>query len=189
MFSYLRPSAADPFALPLTALVDRHAEPGLAVGTGEVLAALGNAHQATGVLPFNASALFKLVIFADRSLADAGLGELTGEGLDRAESAVASALERLSALPAGGAAGELVGRELGWVGDLLTFACRLGRARLAAGGDPPLASLPRRERRRLARRLESIVEELAPLWLARSRPGGLDDSRRHLERVHGLLSA
>lgn len=188
-FAWSPDAAADPFALPLAALVDRFGEPGLVAGTGEVLVALGNSHRETGVTPFNASALFKLVMFADRTLADAGLGALTAAGLERAESAVNGAMDRLAALAPGGEAGGLVRRELAWLGHLLTFACRLGKARLTIGGELPLADLPRAERRNLARLLDRVLDELAPLWLARSRPGGLDASRQHLQRTRRLLSA
>ena len=188
------PGAADePSSLPLAELVDRQGARGLAAGTGEVLVALGNAYREAGVTPMNASALFKLVIFADRSLEKAGLGALTAAALERAESVVSAATDRLAALETGGTSQDresrqLVRRELSWVAKMLRFACRLGRARLASGVQEPIAALPAGERRALSHRLERIIEQLAPLWLARSRPGGLDDSRGRLERVRRLLS-
>ena len=185
-FAWNPGAAADPSSLAVPSLVDRLA--GLAPGTGEGLLALGNAYRETGVTPMNASALFKLVVFAHRSLADAGLGELTASGIERAGTAVGAAADRLASLRPEDQAGELVRRELAWVAGMLRFACALGRARLARGGDEAVADLPASERRALARDLGRRIEEVAPLWLARSRPGGLDDSRRRLERVQRLLA-
>ena len=179
--------ASAPDALDLPGLVDRHVDGGLGEGTGEVLAALGNVYQAAGVTPMNASALFKLVNLAGRSLAGAGLGKLTAKDLERAEGAVIEAADRLAVLPRREARGDLVARELAWVAGMLAFACRLGRARLAAGGEVPLADLPRRDRHALAERLSRQVEELPGLWLARSRPGGMQQSLGRLESVRRLL--
>jgi hypothetical protein len=183
------PNAADaPSTLQLAGLVDRHGDRGLATGTGETLTALGNAYRETGVTPFNASALFKLVIFADRTLSDAGLGELTVAGLERTESALSDATDRLAGLAADSGSRELVRRELGWAAGMMGLACGLGRARLAAGGQAASAALPRGERRALRSELDRRIEELDSIWLARSRPGGLEDSRRQLGRVRQLLS-
>ncbi len=187
-FAWRPETADDPASLPLPKLVDRFAERQLAPGTGEILAALGNAYREAGVTPMNASALFKLVIFAHRKLGDVGLGELTPAGLDRAVTAVAEATERLAALDAATESSRLVRRELSWVAEMMRFACRLGQARLAAGGQEPVTALPTGDRRALADELGRRIEELPPLWLARSRPGGLDDSRGRLERLRQLLS-
>ncbi len=129
------------------------------------------------------------------------------EGLDRAEAAVEAAADKLAALApppetggtsqtstsrGGGAAHgyghDLLRRELEWLAGMLRFACRLGRARLAHGGEETVANLPAAERRALANEIGRRSEELAPLWLARCRPGGLDDSRARLEAVRRLLS-
>ena len=201
VFAWSPAAADDPSSLPLPTLIDRFAERGLAAGTGEVLVALGNVYREAGVTPMNASALFKLVNFADRSLADSGLGELTFAGLDSVESAISAASGKLASLETGGTSQErtsqeqqdrtsrdLVRRELSWVAKMLRFACNLGRSRLASGGDEPIAALPVGERRVLARQLGRRIEELPPLWLARSRRGGLADSRQRLERVLRSLS-
>ena len=124
-----------------------------------------------------------------RGLADASLGELAAKGLDRAGSAAADATAGLAALAPAGETARLVLSELSWVARMLRFASRLGQARLEAGGDRPLAELSTTVRRDLARQLEPLLEELTPLWLARSRPGGLEDSRRPLERLRGHLAS
>jgi hexosaminidase len=187
VFAWRPATAADPSRLPLAALVDRHARRDLAVGTGEILTALGNVYRETGVTPSNASALFKLVIFAHRTLAGAGLDGLTAAALERSQASVDRAGERLASLAAGGPAEQLVRAELDWVAGMLRFACRLGRARLEAGRGQPTSAIPANRRRTLARRLDRRIDELSPLWLARSRPGGLENSRRRRERVRALL--
>jgi hypothetical protein len=183
------PEAADPVSsLPLAELVDRHTEPGLATGTGEVLLALGEIYRAAGVTPMNASALFKLVVFWRRKLADAGLGELTSIDLDRAEAAVSEARQRLGALDTATPASRLVARELRWAAEMMRFACRLGRARLSVGGGEPLTALPVTTRRELAHLLSTHIDELSPIWHARSRPGGFEDSRRRLDELRDALT-
>ncbi|MFQ5350171.1 MAG: beta-N-acetylhexosaminidase, partial [Thermoanaerobaculia bacterium] len=188
IFAWNPDVADEPSALELPVLVDSLAEGGLAAGTGEILAALGNVYRQAGVLPTNASALFKLVIFADRGLAQTGLGDLTPAALDGCAATAAAVEDRLASLAAHNDTQELVRRELCWVAGMLRFACRLGRARLAGGGETAVAQLPVGERSALARDLGRRVEELPSLWLARSRPGGLDDSRRRLESLRRLLS-
>jgi hypothetical protein len=217
-FAWNPDAAEDPSSLPLPGLVDRLAGKGLAAGTGEVLTLLGNVYKEAGVTPMNASALSKLVIFAHRSLEGAGLDKLTVEGLDRAETAVDIAADRLASLgepprvvgtlnrsPNGSHAPEtggtsrssggtsrsshdLVRRELDWAAGMLRFACRLGRSRLSHGGEESVTALPAAKRRALARELGRRVEELTPLWLERCRPGGLADSQGRLEAVRRLLS-
>jgi hypothetical protein len=187
-FAWNPSTAEKPFSLPLSELVDQFAGSALATGTGEVLVELGNVYREAGVTPMNASALFKLVVFADRSLVKAGLGKLDSSALEHSESVVNAAMERLRDLATDSRPRGLVRRELGWVAEMLRFACRLGRARLASGAEQPIGAIPTNERRALGRKLGHLTEELAPIWLARSRPGGLDDSRRRLEQTWHLLS-
>jgi hypothetical protein len=52
-------------------------------------------------------------------------------------------------------------------------------------GDGKLASVPRRERAALAAALEPLMAEHRRLWLARNRPGGLEESSAWLERLLG----
>ncbi len=187
-FAWNPADAAAPGALPLAALLGRWMNGGQAAATGAALVALGNVHRELVVRPVNASALFKIVMFAHRSLQEAGLERLTEDDLERAAAATAAALGGLEPPPSAAPGLALVQRELGWAAAMLDFGCRLGRARVRAGADVPLQGLPRAERRRLARDLGCRIAELDPIWLARSRPGGLDDSRRRLQRLQGLLS-
>ncbi len=69
----------------------------------------------------------------------------------------------------------------------LALACRLGIERLEAGRQRRVTQLPVAARRQLRATLVPLIEELPELWLARSRPGGLEDSRGYLTRLLQLL--
>ncbi|HVS01128.1 MAG TPA: glycoside hydrolase family 20 zincin-like fold domain-containing protein [Thermoanaerobaculia bacterium] len=175
--------AAD--GLPLAPLVDQHVLAGQAAGVVDALLRLGDAYLHTGTRNFNGSALFFLLVFPQDDLGHPRYRGLSAAGLERVREEVAAAV---AALPAGGS-GEaaLVGRELRWVAELLAVAAELGQARLAAGPTVPLGDLPAGERRRLGGRLEEAIAEHAPVWLARNRPGGRQDSVARLERPLQLL--
>jgi hypothetical protein len=51
----------------------------------------------------------------------------------------------------------------------------------------PMCAIEAVERQRLARELDPLIDEHRRLWLARNRPGGLDESASWLERVAALL--
>ncbi len=67
------------------------------------------------------------------------------------------------------------------------FALRLGDERLKAGG-VGTAQLPAEARNELADTLVKIIEDYKVLWLARNRPGGLDDSVERMARIIEHLS-
>jgi hypothetical protein len=71
----------------------------------------------------------------------------------------------------------------------LGFACQLGRARCALSDHDALALAPSSLRSALAQELKPLLERHRALWLARNRPGGLDDSARRLERIFADLEA
>ena len=73
--------------------------------------------------------------------------------------------------------------------ELLRFACRLGLARCAGDTVRDISAIPRAERVELARELDTLVEQHRAQWLARNRPGGLDDSARRLETLREVLHA
>jgi hypothetical protein len=77
--------------------------------------------------------------------------------------------------------GALVVEELQAGAALVALMCRDARARLEADGW--LASVPEGRRLELATDLEALIETHRSLWLARNRPGGLDDSLAWLEHL------
>ena len=129
---------------------------------------LGNVYRETGVLLKNASVLAILLLFPDRSMTEGRLSELTIEGLEHAAAAIPFTEDP----------------ELRLAADLMLHACRLGIQRKRAA-DHHIEAIPRDERRSLSMDLERLVAEYRRLWLARNRPGGLDDS---LRRLKGLLA-
>ncbi|MCG8459491.1 MAG: hypothetical protein MI919_24700, partial [Holophagales bacterium] len=161
----------------LETLADRLAVHLLPAADGQLagpLLELGRLHGATGARALNGSALFYALHHAHLPAA-----ERRGEGMTIHHlNSVLATLEELGQGPLRGSS--LLARELRWVADMLGFAARFARARLRAGPEVPVAELPDQARRDLLRRLESAAESLGPLWLARSRPGGLRASRQRL---------
>jgi hypothetical protein len=162
----------DPERVDWAALLDRHAfpeEPGL----GSAALELARCYLQTDVHLKNGSVLFRLLLHADEDLTHPRFEKLTVEGLARAGERITGVLTALDAYAGDRSEAH---RELRWSGQLLAFACELGRERLRSGRDTALGNLPRQSRRRLLRELKPILAELPELWLATSRPGGLEDS-------------
>ncbi len=184
-FAWRAEDAADPAELPLARLLETHDREAPA-GSGRLLTALGGLyelpHLPTGRPPMNSSALFKLVVFPERGLDKLGPDPLTRPGLEQVAATLDEVLGGIGALAPADEASALMARELAWCAAALALGCRLGRERLAAGGGS-VAELPAALRRELAAEAGNLADELEPLWLARSRPGGLTGSRRRLERL------
>jgi len=183
--------AASPEGLPretLARLVSRHLLCDRRGTLGEAALRLGEAHRYTGTQDRNGAALFFLLAFAHQDLTHPRYGGLTASGLERAEAAVLEAKVLLDRAAEDGPAADAV-RELTWTARALLTACRIGRERLAAGPEAPLAALPVATRRSLADAVGALVEDHAPLWLARSRPGGRTESVARLERTLTLLKS
>ncbi|MCB1053959.1 MAG: family 20 glycosylhydrolase [Acidobacteria bacterium] len=172
----------------LPGLLDRHVFRDAAGVTGRAVVDLGDVHRLTGADPINGSALFFLVVLAHEPVTGKRFEGVTVEGLETARKAVAEALRPLRRARLDRPDAELVVAELRWSAAMLDFAARLGKARLEAGAERPLAELPRAVRRRLATRLAPLVTEYRRLWPARSRPGGLEDSVVRLEAVLEMLA-
>jgi hypothetical protein len=102
----------------------------------------------------------------------------TPETLGTARAAIDRALEPLEEHRMERPDAELIQREFANAGRLLRHACR--RAGLAL--DPNQADAARL-RREVGEDLQAIIAEYRQLWLARNRPGGLDDSAARLERA------
>jgi hypothetical protein len=174
--------ARQPLDLDTAGLLSLHAFGGSADIAGAAVE-LANAYLDLPTPNRNGSALFYLLLFAHQDLEQTRFKGLDAASLERSQTKIAAARQRLS-----GAASELAVRDLRWVADLLTLACRLGVGRLEMGGDRPVHELPRRTRRQLRKELQPLIAEHRALWLARNRPGGLDESQAHLLRLLDLLA-
>lgn len=184
-FAWNADAARRPEALPLARAADLHLFDEPAGGLADAAFRLGDAHRRAGTPDRNGAALFFLLVFAHQDLTHERYEGLTAEGLEQAEEEVGEAAEAIRSVE--GPADPFVVPELLWAARALEAACRIGRARLAVGRDRPLSDLPAAGRTALAERVGALVEEHAPLWLARSRPGGRIESVSRLERTLKLL--
>ena len=76
---------------------------------------------------------------------------------------------------------------LDWTCRMMTWCCQFGVARLAAGRDLRADQLPPKVRATLGADLRLIAGDLAGVWLATSREGGLRESRALLLRAAAIL--
>jgi hypothetical protein len=168
--------------------LDLHAFEAPGLGLGSLAAGLGEAYRHPGIELKNGSVLFHLLLSAHQSLHQPRFEALTPAALDTALGYLEELEAQLSRLIVPVDELALVQRELRWATAMLAFSCRLGIQRLRHGGHLPLATLPPKSKDALRRQLQPLLEELRPLWLARNRAGGFDDSRARLERIVALLS-
>jgi hexosaminidase len=179
-FSWNTTSAEQPERLDVPALLDRHVFRDAAGALGRVAHDLGNSYREAGSLRGNASVLFWLLIKPERVFSPPGV---TRASLEHTLEYVERASEPLARARPACSDGALVVDELGWVRDVLRFACRLGIARAALLDPERVSAVPAAERAALAAQLRALIDRQRSLWLARNRPGGLADSASRLERL------
>jgi hypothetical protein len=184
-FAWNADAARTPEALPIAELLDRWAVPGLAAG--RTMLALGESHQATGRSLKNSTVPFHLLIGAADPLTRRGLDRLDPAALGETSDRVGGLLATLAAAPADEAASELVRAELTWAGEAVRLGCDLGRARLEHGAIETARALPAAARRQMADRIDHLLAARRELWLARNRPGGLEDALGYLRAAGAAL--
>jgi hexosaminidase len=167
-------------------LLDVHAFMDSAGVLGRVAVDLGNTYREAGSLRPNASVLFWSLIKPERLFSPPGV---TRASLEHALAYIERVSEPLAHARPAAPDGALVVSELGWVSELLRFACRLGLARCTPDNVREVAAIPRAQRAELARELGTLIERHRAQWLARNRPGGLDDSAGRLEKLREELLA
>ncbi|MFA4945513.1 MAG: glycoside hydrolase family 20 zincin-like fold domain-containing protein [Lentisphaeria bacterium] len=150
---------------------------------GRIAADLGNVYRGLGPRTSNCSVLFTLLQGAadDALFAGPPTGALTAAALARRGAEIATLDGRLAGLRSLAADGELLVAELRQAAAMLCFACDLGAARLRQP-DRRLAAVPAGERAALKERLAGLAALHRQRWLARNRPGGLEESAARLER-------
>jgi hexosaminidase len=148
--------------LDLPTILNVHAFGDSAGTLGQVACELGNVYQAVGKLWNNSSTLFRILV--PSSTHKNPVDGVTLEGLLAAEAAVDRACS--SRLGSG-----LIADEFRNAAAMLRQACRIGRFKL---NDPAITEAI------LADEAKKIIAEHRRLWLARNRPGGLEDSVRRL---------
>ncbi|MBV8234521.1 MAG: family 20 glycosylhydrolase [Acidimicrobiia bacterium] len=167
--------------LDLAAALDAHAFDDPAGELGAALLTLGDAYL--GVVPriWNMSVLTMHLYWPQLQLGRTFSDGLTTDDLLSVERTLADAVTRLGQARPRRSDGALVLDELRTGAALVSLLCRDARARLEADGW--LASVPEARRRELAADLGPLIEAHRHLWLARNRPGGLDDSLAWLEHL------
>ena len=164
--------------LDLEAVLSAHAFEDETGGVAAALRALGDAHRLVAPQVPNNSIL-ALHLYRPRFRMGEGVtAGLADDDLAAVASTIAGARERLAAATPARDDGPAVLAELDTSARLLALLVRDARARLAAGGT--LEAVDAAVRASLAAELDGLVEEHRARWLARNRPGGLDDSARRL---------
>lgn len=176
--------AQDPLARDLPSLLDLHVFSDAAGVLGRVAYELGNTYRHAGSLRPNASVLFWILIKPERLFDPPGV---TRASLERALAHLEHAGGPLARAHAQDH-DSLICDEFTWARDLLRFACHLGIARSTLSDRDNVALLSAPARADLTRELRPLLERQRALWLARNRPGGLDDSVRRLEQVLASLA-
>jgi hypothetical protein len=145
--------------LSLPRVLDLHALADEAGVMGSALCDLGNVYKKVGKLIPNRSALFSILVpSSTHSNPMEGIGR---DGLGRAEAAVDEALRNVGASKMARDDSDLIKSELANAAAMLRFACRKGKGENSKD---------------LLEQLRHIIELHRHCWLARNRPGGLEDS-------------
>ncbi|HEY6426563.1 MAG TPA: hypothetical protein VIX84_04970, partial [Acidimicrobiales bacterium] len=108
-------------------------------------------------------------------------GLAVGE-LDTVDACLDGARRAAAQSSPGRADGSLLVDETVFGADLVALLVRDARARLA--GDGTIGSVPAQTRAQLASELDELTDRYQARWLARNRPGGLEDSLAWLRNVH-----
>jgi hexosaminidase len=153
--------------------------------TGELAAAvlaLGDLHRLITPQFPNMSALVTNLYYPQLPVGR-GLTEGLAVGeLDAVDACLEQALQAAARSNPGRADGSLLVDETVFGADLVALLVRDARARLA--GDGTIGSVPAGTRAELASKLDELTDRYQARWLARNRPGGLEDSLAWLRNVH-----
>ena len=169
--------------LDLPGALDTHCYGDAAGVLGGALRDLGDAHLRIGPQWFNLSTLVMHLYYPQLQLGRSFTAGLTVAELDDAAQCLSDVTVRLDSARPERADGALVVDELKAAAALAGLLCRDARARLETDGW--LASVPAGQRMAFADELSPMIDHHRRLWLARNRPGGLDDSAAWLENLEG----
>jgi hypothetical protein len=142
---------------------------------------MGDAYLALAAPMHDASPLTRHLWRPTAAVNEEPLTHATRDGFTEARARITRGLGRLGRASCQRADGELVTAELRAGGELVTLLCDDAIARF--GGDGTLASVPHRQRCELARAVDELAGRHRDLWLARNRPGGLEESTRQLKAL------
>jgi hypothetical protein len=165
----------------LAAASDAHVFRDRAGRMGRAMLDLGDAHTLVAPQLENVSILVVPLLFPWAHLGRGLTAGLTADDLERVEAAIDTSVESVAVSAMSRADADQITAEVRASADLVLLMCDDARARLT--GDGTIRSVAEPVRAALAARLAPMVEEHRRLWLARNRPGGLDESVEMLERV------
>lgn len=157
--------------LDLAAVVDREAVDDRTGTIGAVLETIGTVGSRTGVVARNLSPLFA-ALFPHQVNLTSGRPDL--DAVTDVLAVLDQARNDLGGAQPGTDDGDIVVEEL----DVAIGLATHGTRRLAVD-----AGAPALDPNEMHAHLAPLIERYRSAWLARSRPGGLDDSARHLERT------
>ncbi|HLX89860.1 MAG TPA: glycoside hydrolase family 20 zincin-like fold domain-containing protein [Acidimicrobiales bacterium] len=180
-FSWCAAANDDLDASRIGALLDVHDFGDEAARVGRALVTLGDVHSLQPCAIPNMSFLVLPLYFPQLPLGPGLGGEIGPAHVEAVEAAIGSALDDLAAAKPGTGHGQLAVEELRTGAELVSVVWRDIRARL--GGDGTLAGIPADVRRSLADDTDTMVDAHRQRWLARNRPGGLDESCRWLTHL------
>jgi hypothetical protein len=158
--------------------------------TGELAAALlalGDAHLVVTPQFPNMSTLVLHLYFPQLTVGRGLTRGITTDELAALEQHLADARAAVERAKPARADAVLLVDEIHWSIDIVDLVTRDGRARLA--GDGTIGSVPSAVRQEFASQLNELIDRYRRLWLARNRPGGLDDSVSWLLNLHAAYAS
>ncbi len=172
--------------LDLSAALSAHAFDDPTGELGSVLLALGDAHRLVTPQFPNMSAVVSHLYFPQLAVGRGLTNGLTTDEVARVEDALEAARASIGRARSRRADARVITDELYFGIDLVALLMRDARARLA--GDGTIGSVPPAMRSALATELDALIERYRQRWLARNRPGGLDDSLAWLRNLRNAYA-
>ncbi len=156
-------------------------------GMADAVVALGDAHRLVTPQFPNMSTLVMNLYYPQLPLGRGLTEGITARELDAVDACFEGARAAVArAVPARDDVSALAD-EVRFSIDLVALLVRDARARLR--GDGSIGSVPEGERAKLGAELDALSERSRALWLARNRPGGLEDSQRWLQNLRDAYAS
>ena len=149
---------------------------------GSILWQLSNVYRQSAVRPTNSTWWHRALQHPIGPMSESPFSKLEPADVADSLAALEAVGQRLAEYHPQSAEASLLKRELQWSSRLATWACTRVAERLVASGRTGFRDVLA-ARHAPAQAMEQLVDEHRDLWLLRSRPGGLDDSKQKLTRV------
>jgi hexosaminidase len=167
----------------LGAALSAHAFDDATGGLAAALLTMGDLHRAVTPQIPNHSVLAMHLYYPQIRVGHGITRGMTSEELDAVKHLIADARAAVDRARPGRDDAALLVREMHWTVDVMDLMADDAHARIAAGDTGRLGDVPEDQRRAFADRLDDLIERHRGLWLARNRPGGLEDSMSWLENL------